>query len=504
MFFEDYTGQPLTTGYFSKRPVFETLLTYHPIPSVTTMYRLHRHYMRMEFTATQDHLYQLQQKLEDDCRSSPDLINSRCSAPSLCPSESKQVDCPKSGVVKSPPASYQPTTIYDYQPWLYFDSLNIYPDNDIYPSYRLRAKKDLRHELKQMLAVSMQKASEQYGRQLKFKKLVNGWVRHNPFVGNEYIVDAIFLDGGVKTIPKRMNLVRPLATNYITRKDTSDSASLINMIVPISHVGKRFEEFMSMYEGLVLKRHENVHLFLSVYGREDFEHVSKLVRDYHNKFPDAGLTVLEGQGEFSRGKALHNGILHIPSDQIIFICDVDMKIEPPFFDRCRKNTIQSKRVYYPEFFKLYNMDYVYWKEQRPKEIYLKRQNGHWAYYSFGMLCMYKSDYITVGGLDTAVQGWGDEDVQFFQKVIRRRLEVLRAPDPALSHRWHEKHCPHTLKSSQYKHCLSSQQENLADRKELASYIYKVGVALKGSEGAGLADLSSNSTVEEDADEDYNT
>ena len=117
--------------------------------------------------------------------------------------------------------------------------------------------------------------------------------------------------------------------------------------------------------------------------------------------------------------------------------------------------------------------------------------------------MYKSDYTLVGGMDTAVQGWGDEDVQFFQKVIRRRLDVLRAPDPALSHRWHEKQCPKSLTSSQYKHCLSSQRENLADRKELAAYIYKMGVALKGSLAAGNADLSSNATAEEsEGDDNY--
>ncbi len=508
-FLEDYSGHSLTPDYI-KREVFESVLTYHPVPNVAAMRLLHHHYQLLRFTTARNNLFHSHQQLSKECTprdASPDVLPStECAPPPICHCSdvfAPNKNCPKSGVVLSPATPYQPTTIYDYQPWVYFDALNIYAGNNIYPSHRLRAKKDIRHELKQILAIAMQKASELYGRQLKFKKLVNGWYRHNPLVGNEYIVDAIFLDGNVKTITKRVNFVRPLATNHITRKDSADSATRINMVVALSWVSQRFKEFMSMYEKVVLKRQENVHLILSVYGRQDLEQVTGVVSGYRSRYPKASLTILEGQGAFSRGKALHNGIVHIPAKEIVFICDVDMKIEPAFFGRCQKNTIQSKRVYYPEFFKLYNMDYVYYKEKRPKEIFLKRSNGHWAYYSFGMLCMYKSDYTLVGGMDTAVQGWGDEDVQFFQKVIRRRLEVLRAPDPSLSHRWHEKYCPRSLKASQYKHCLSSQRENLADRKELAGYIYKVGVNLKGTLEASLADLSSNTnnTIHEEEDRD---
>ncbi len=84
--------------------------------------------------------------------------------------------------------------------------------------------------------------------------------------------------------------------------------------------------------------------------------------------------------------------------------------------------------------------------------------------------------------------------------------MLRAPDTGLSHRWHDKSCPKSLTPKQHKHCLSSQQENLADRKELARYIYDLGVNIKGKGKGGVASspvLTSNMTASEEEEQDYN-
>lgn len=482
-----------------KREVFGTLVAYHPVPSLPAMWLLHQHYKQLQLASLIDQVHVVERQLADMCES-PASPSTDC-APSLC-SDHSATKCPNAGVVSSLPTPYQPTSIYDYQPWIYFDAVTIYPDRDIYPTYRMKSKKNYRQELKQMLAKALQKMSERHGRPLKFKKLINGWVRHSPFLGNEYIVDCLLQDSGRKYISKRINLLRPLATNYITRKDNSDPSYSLSIVVPLTNVNHRFQEFMEMYEKLALVKDNGVKLVLSVFGKDDMETVSRVVAGYRTKYSHADIRIVEGHGKFSRGKALHAGVSHLAPDELVFICDVDMRVEQPFLERCRKNTILNKRVYYPEFFKLYNMNYVYWNQPHPKDLSLKRGHGHWAYYSFGMLCIYKSDYTAVGGMDTNIQGWGDEDVQFFNKVIRKRLEVLRAPDKALSHRWHEKRCSKDLSKDQYKHCLSSQQENLADRKELARYIQQVGVEIKGSFPGAAADLASNATADDEQEYDY--
>ena len=486
-FFEDYSNEPLSPKYLDKASHFHDLMTYHPVPNPEGMLTVHYHYKQLEFKLTLEKARYAQEELKHFCKTivslgKSDFADSDCEV-SVCPCENDgtiQARCPSLGVVSEMPNAYQATTIYDFQTWQYFDDRTVYADKTIQPSYWLHSQKNTRRELQEMLSNAVQAVSERYGRKLKFKKIINGWIRHNPSRGSEYIVDCQFVDGFRRVVSKRVNFVRPLASNYIAQKDGGNSQATVAFVVPVAKVNDRFRDFISMYENVGLKTKESVKLILSVYGVEDVNFVNKVLEPLRDKYPDASVTVVEGKGEFSRGKALHLGMSRLYPEELAFLCDVDMTVSQPFLERCRKNTVRGKRVYYPEFFKLYNLDYVYRGKKRPSRISMKRMHGHWAYYSYGMLCVYKSDYDTVGGMNTNIVGWGDEDVNFFEKVLRKRLDILRAPDTSLSHRWHEKNCPRTLSSKQLKHCFSSRGENLADRIELANFIYEKGVQIKYS------------------------
>ena len=73
----------------------------------------------------------------------------------------------------------------------------------------------------------------------------------------------------------------------------------------------------------------------------------------------------------------------------------------------------------------------------------------------------------------SMRGWGEEDVDLLSKVLKSGLEVFRAPDPGLIHNWHSKMCngDKVTNSKAYEHCLQSKGENLADRIELAQYVF---------------------------------
>lgn len=503
----DYSGHSPTLSIIDQsRKQFTDLVTYHPINEPSAMKVLHYHYTRHDFKTTLERAHNDESLSNEACselsKFSTSEVNPDDCMASMCPCEHDGRvggKCPAMGVVNEPPRPYQPMSIYDYQSWQYFNDRTIFNDKLIHPSFNLQMQRDSRKELQLMLSKAVQYASDRNGKHLKFKRVVNGWVRHNPFRGNEYIVDCLFLDGFKRVIPKRVSLIRPLAANYVSLRDNSDIQTIVHFIVPLANVNQRFVEFMSMYEEIAFKTKDKVHLIIAVYGKKDIKFVQDVLSPYQQKYYEALITVVEGSGDFSRGKAIHLGMQQLHSEDLAFICDVDMVITEGFVDRCRKNTIRGKRVYYPEFFKLYNLDYVYRNGAKyPNTVNMKRKHGHWAYYSFGMLCIYQSDYTGVGGMNTNIKGWGEEDVKFFEKVIRKKLDVLRAPDTGLSHRWHEKMCPKTLASTQYKHCLSSRGENLADRIELANYIYELDVQLKykgqsQSHGAQLSVFNSNTT-----------
>ena len=88
-----------------------------------------------------------------------------------------------------------------------------------------------------------------------------------------------------------------------------------------------------------------------------------------------------------------------------------------------------------------------------------------------MVCIFKSDYGRSGGFDLTITGWGGEDVDFFERVLAAEIDVLKAPEPSLSHRYHEKTCSLSLSPSQFAMCVSSRSEGLADRMQLAEYVY---------------------------------
>ncbi len=73
-----------------------------------------------------------------------------------------------------------------------------------------------------------------------------------------------------------------------------------------------------------------------------------------------------------------------------------------------------------------------------------------------------------------MKGWGEEDVDLLNKIMKSGLEVFRAPDPGLIHNWHRKTCNKDTITNPvaYAHCLQSKGENLADRVELSQYVFE--------------------------------
>ena len=386
-------------------------------------------------------------------------------------SDSKNEKCLQEGFGKLISSKlFRPKTRYHAVSWSYFDSHTVYVDKHIYPKLKLGMYNSWNHEIKAVMKEVNKVDTRKKSTSLSFQKVVNGYMKHDPLFGNEYTVDAEFLNINTgKPVFKQIHLTQPLSNMYISEVKTLNKQDVIHFVVPISYVGKRLEDFMAIYESICLKIDENCHLILSVISNE-IHSIDNELKIYQDRYPNALFTILKSNGTFSRGTALDLGISSLKENDLMFLCDVDMLISKEFLARCRTNTIQNKQIYYPECFKLYNMKYVY-PNQEPPDIDIQRKHGHWADYAFGMACMYKSDYDSVGGFNKDITGWGGEDVELYERILKANIEVFRAPDIGLIHRWHEKTCSKTeTTKKQYKHCLSSKTESLADRQQLAEYV----------------------------------
>ncbi|XP_035691293.1 chondroitin sulfate synthase 1-like [Branchiostoma floridae] len=81
--------------------------------------------------------------------------------------------------------------------------------------------------------------------------------------------------------------------------------------------------------------------------------------------------------------------------------------------------------------------------------------GYWRYYGFGMVCLYQSDFLRTDGFDPTIEGWGLEDVDLYEKFVKKDIRVMRVVDPGMVHVFHTIHCDPALSEKQYRMCLGA-------------------------------------------------
>uniref|UniRef100_A0A8C1VYI3 Hexosyltransferase n=1 Tax=Cyprinus carpio TaxID=7962 RepID=A0A8C1VYI3_CYPCA len=244
---------------------------------------------------------------------------------------------------------------------------------------------------------------------------------------------------------RHITLFRPFGPLMKVRSTSVDTAStVINIIVPLSG---RTEAFVQ---------------FLHNFSEENF----------------SNYTLIPVDEEFSRGRGLDIGAhaWEKGGDVLMFFCDVDIYFTLEFLSTCRLNTAPGKRVFYPVVFSLYNPAIVYGNLEFPppveNQLIHKKDAGFWRDFGFGMTCQYRSDFLSIGGFDLEVKGWGVEDVHLYRKYLRSDQIVIRTPVSGLFHLWHEKLCADELTPEQYRMCIQSKAMNEASHSHLGMLVFR--------------------------------
>ncbi|KAF7476017.1 chondroitin sulfate N-acetylgalactosaminyltransferase 2 isoform X2 [Marmota monax] len=277
---------------------------------------------------------------------------------------------------------------------------------------------------------------------------------------------------------RHVTLFRPFGPLMKVKSEMIDiTRSIINIIVPLAERTEAFAQFMQNFRDVCIHQDKRIHLTVVYFGKEGLSKVKSILESVASESNFHNYTLVSLNEEFNRGRGLNVGARAWDKGEVLmFFCDVDIFFSAEFLNSCRLNAEPGKKVFYPVVFSLYNPAIVYANQDAPppveQQLVHKKDSGFWRDFGFGMTCQYRSDFLTIGGFDMEVKGWGGEDVHLYRKYLHGDLIVIRTPVPGLFHLWHEKHCADELTPEQYRMCIQSKAMNEASHSHLGMMVFR--------------------------------
>lgn len=323
----------------------------------------------------------------------------------------------------------------------------------------------------------------------ELRNIANIYIRYKGTVGQEFILDLELIRTGKRgndsSFEKRVALLLPHQPQ-MTFLDSSGpigdtTKTRINIITPLDGLNRRkVSRFQRFYYGLCVKKKRNCRLVYIFYtdSKKNIQFMKDYLNRYSRKYTLFKYEFVTGTGSFNKTKAYNLGMSVLKDDELALLADLDLGISDSFLNRCRLNTIRGRRMYYPDIFKYYDMYYVYRGRWRPKHYDYIRQHGHWSKYS--TICLYKSDYTTIGGIEE-ISRWEIESEKL-RFPVNGSLEVIQAPDGGVSHWYEEMKCDTNMPPAQFSNCLTRRKDDLADRSNLANYVLSLENKCRAKKG----------------------
>lgn len=518
--YHNSSGAQAFTGNLKKKEVHRAI-TLHPVKSPPHMYRLHNYIRGLRIQDLQQeriHLHRDIHTMAQELGVNLETLRNYEIADGvrLFPVDPNSEDYPGDTDILGVPASlrsFKPTTSDEVIPWDFLSRLE-YSLIDSNPRRRIHSdiKEGLEDITREVMA-SINSYSRQRGRVVEERSALYGYRRVNSY-GADTILDLLLVyrkyRGRKVTLPVRRHVYlhqhftgleiretvngveiqsrqksddKPIHSlfhggflnlNFNSEEEDSVRGKTINFIIPLSGRYEIFQRFLQNYEDICLTSDEKTSLLVVLYqhkSENSFNKTIDLIEQLKYKYRTASIEVLPISGDFSRARALDLGASKLQADDLMLFIDVDIVFTSSALNRIRLNTLPGQRMYFPIVFSQYDPKVVYGDAGKQDKFTINEISGHWRQYGFGIVSLYKRDYRALGGLDLSIQGWGKEDVEFFEKAVKSDLDVFRAADRHLVHVYHEIECSRELSSLQLSMCIGSKTDTYAGVETLASMIY---------------------------------
>jgi len=347
-------------------------------------------------------------------------------------------------------------------------------------------KDGLNHVLGQTMSIINQEARKVLHRTLEFKRLNHGYKRYHPLHGMQYMLDLLMkyhrhigYNRRRMTVHVRHHayLQQPFGSLMYAEDASLGAGVAVNFLLPLAGRLIQFKRFMENFEKTFLDVDEKVSLSILYFADgslNDTEHRTIFDATAH-KYPNTKLKWISMEGRFSRALALSMGVAQHDKTSLLFFCDVDLEIDTGFLKRCRSNTVRNKQIYYPIVFSQFAPELAHRNEKKQPVNFFSKDMGFWRKYGFGITCQYRSDFDSVGGLDTTIQGWGMEDVDLYDRFVSSEKHVVfRAPDPGIVHIYHPVKCDAKLTENQLKMCYASKGQTYGSQWKIYEVLVERG------------------------------
>ncbi|NXD66318.1 CHPF2 glucuronyltransferase, partial [Eolophus roseicapillus] len=452
---------------------FQAAVAVHPVSDMTLMYRLHKHFSRIQL----DRAYQEIQDLQMQIRN----------LTSLTPAGEVGLTWPVG--INAP---FLPKSRFEVISWDYFTEQHLFSCPDGSPKCELSGAS--KADVSEIIESALEQLNSRYQPLLRFSKrqLLNGYRRFDPTRGMEYTLDllleAVTQKGHSHVLAKRVSLVRPLSKVEIIPMPYVTEATRVQLVLPLTVQDLDFvANFLDMFAMNTLDTHDNALLtLLFIYHPYDAQRVSQvdvfagvkaMVGELEKRYADVKIPWISVKTEVpSQVKLMDIVSKKHPVDTLFFLASVWTEINMEFLNRCRMNTISNWQVFFPVHFQEFNPALVYRGEQTASSTTDFLRDGHFDRHSFAEACFYNSDYMTARtklAADILDRDEVLESMEVFDVFLHYSgLHLFRAVEPGLVQKYALRSCNPRLNEEFYHRCVLSNLEGLASRSHLAMALFE--------------------------------
>ncbi|XP_065896500.1 chondroitin sulfate synthase 3-like isoform X2 [Dysidea avara] len=454
LFFMDYSKEMVTDQLYQMDSI-KTAITLHPLKEPSHMYRVHQYILELTISKLQEDVQMNTYEIQ--------AVNDRI-LPHL---QRYQAEAWTGHYTK-----FQPTNRFEVLTWYYFNSSRLFSDAEGRQAVTLPS--DLKYSVNSValkILVNHMNHFSSDGRQYTSPyHLYDGFVVPDLSRGLEYVLRlSLHIQGNSDPYRVVANVFIPLSSAPMVQvKPWASIVSSVSLVVLV-HIDEHTNhtQFFLLFEKACLQRSLTVSLRVALTPYDGSNDVIDQITLLQSRYPSHNITY-EVTTRPNRGHALHLIVPKEDQQRLLLFLDPNYLLTETFIDHCLMNAIPKKQVYFPVIFSLFNTAIAN-SLNIPRKSLVSPETGFWNKYNYQVVCIYHSDYISVGGFNTTMQS--GEDVAFFEKIRQSPLGIFRALEPYLVRPFTQRSC-HGLSETEQVTCLNAVMDTVGSRRQLGLLVLK--------------------------------